>query len=175
MKSLNGIYEKKELYYWCNAAGEINPRNAPTHIGTLEDLPFCPRELYENNWDEGSGCCMYVVEYQNTPGMLLCFLCDYSWASDMLRKPNEKITDVEKEALFRSMEKHAEELEQWLRRKWPALHCEIWSGKDTDPDGHELCVFIPYEVRDKIRDLAEALNNMVYVEIEKTFLKEVEK
>ena len=45
-------------------------------------------------------------------------------------------------------------------------YCNVVVGKNTDPDGHELVVIIPYERRSKIKDIAEMLDKTVYSSVE---------
>ena len=175
LRSLNEIYEHDQLYYWCNASGEINPKDNPMRVGSEEDLPMRECELYEQFWTEGNGCWMYVVDYMDQTGMALCFLCDYSWAADMLQKANREVKDSEKAALYRAAHRVGEDIETWLHRTYESLNCEVWIGKETDPDGHEIMVFIPFEERRIIRKLSEELDQMVYSAIEKDFLKEMGK
>ena len=42
-------------------------------------------------------------------------------------------------------------------------------GQNTDPDGHELLVVIPYEIRDQIDAIVERLNDAVYNVVGKCF------
>ena len=173
MKSLNDIYEHNQLHYWCNAVGEINPKEAPFRVGDKEDLPDLARELYEAYWNEGSGCNMYVAEYTNLTGMILCILCDYSWASDMLNKKEDEIDSHEKHALYRAAKAHGETVEAWISDAFPGIGIEVWLGEDTDPDGHELLVFIPYQARVHIEEITVVLNQTAYQEIEHYYKKAV--
>ena len=173
MKSLNDIYDRNQLHYWCNAVGEINPKEAPFRVGDKEDLPDLARELYEVYWNEGSGCSMYVAEYTTLSGMILCILCDYSWASDMLGKKEDEIDSHEKHALYRAAKVHGQEVEGWISDTFPGIGIEVWLGEDTDPDGHELLVFIPYQARVHIEEIAAVLNQKTYQEIERYYKKAV--
>ena len=173
MKSLNSIYEQDQLHYWCNAVGEINLKEDPFRIGDKEALPEMAQELYDSYWSEGSGCNMYVAEYSNLTGMILCILCDYSWASDMLSKKESELDAHDKHALYRAAKAQGLAVEAWISEAFPGAGIEVWLGEDTDPDGHELLVFIPYQARVHIEEIAGVLNQTAYEKIEFYYKKAV--
>ena len=145
MRSLNEIYAENRLYYWCNASGDINvPYAARMDCGTMEDLPQKQQELYEKCWTEGAGCYMYVVSYCRKPGIVLGFLFDRSYMKGLLGKKDESdFTADDSDYFFDCICKEATKLEKDFVSL--GFKREILVGKDTDPDGHELLVFIPYE------------------------------
>ena len=88
-KSLNKVYEKDELTYFCNACGDINiPGKEGWWNGKPEELPRTARELYENCWGEGCGLPMYVVEYKCETAMAITALFDESYKDDLLTEKN---------------------------------------------------------------------------------------
>ena len=149
--SLNELYEKNTLYYWCNAFGDINPPDNPMRCGELDDLPYYERDLYENYWSERFWGNLYVVSLNGDPGMLLTYLVDYGMAED------GKETDGYG-ALYDAATKCAE----WLANSGGHPGTKVVLGKDTDPIGHELCVFVPYRLRDDIEYIAKELDESVY-------------
>ena len=161
MESLNNVYENNELFYYCNTCGDINiPGTDPWSYHDVDELPLKERNLYENYWYEGAGCHMYVVNYKGNPAMALGFLFDEFYLSDILGK-----TDVTKEDMsvfYDSVCDYAKMLE----KKEEVAFCEILVGENTDPDGHELLVIIPYERRSKIKEIASYLDNVVYSTVE---------
>ena len=161
MISLNKVYEDKELFYYCNTCGDINiPNTDPMSYHDVDELPIKERNLYENYWYEGAGCHMYVVNYQGNPAMALGFLFDELYLSDILGK-----TDVTKEDMSVFYEAVCD-YAKMLERKEEVIFCEILVGEDTDPDGHELLVIIPYERKSKIKEIASFLDNEVYSTVE---------
>jgi len=115
--------DRKPLYYWCNALGEINvPGTGPTHIGTEDDLPKKAVEIYQGPFQETAWSGKsYVVCFDAEYGIMVTWLYeeeDYPDA-DTLR---EELADIIEHI--------------------PGSGDYAWYfGKNTDPLGHELFMF----------------------------------
>lgn len=161
MLSLNKVYENDELYYWCNACSDINiPGADPSYCGDIDELPIKQRNLYENYWNESAGCCMYVVDYKGNPAMALGYLFDASYLSDLLKKND--VSDEDMEVFYNAVY----DCGTMLERTKEVSDCEVLVGKDTDPDGHELLIIVPYARRNKIEEIAKYLDGVVYSTVE---------
>ncbi len=162
MKSLNKVYENNELFYYCNTCGDINiPNTNPLSWHNIDELPLKERNLYENYWYDGAGCHMHVVNYKDNPAMALGFLFDKSYLSDILDK--DDVTEKDMESFYAAVMDYAKMLE----KDNEISDCEILVGENTDPDGHELLVIIPYEKRTEIEKIAKYLDKHVYDTVEK--------
>ena len=156
MRNLNEIYKNDELFYYCNSCGEINiPNTDVFSYHDVDELPIKERNLYENYWSDAYGFQMYVVNYNGNAAMALNFLFCETYLSDILNK--DKINDTDMQMLYNAISDYAKILE---KDKIVAF-CDIAVGDYTDPDGHELLVIIPYERRTEIKNIAEALENVV--------------
>lgn len=158
--SLNDIYKQDELFYWCNACGDINmPNTDPMSLHTEDELPMRERNLYENYWEEGAGCCMYVVRFREHPAMVLNYLFDKGYCEDLL---GHEPTRADMHHFWVAIRDCA----QFLERDERTAGCWVVVGEDTDPDGHELTVVVPYERRETIKDVLHYLNETVYASVE---------
>lgn len=155
--SLNEAYEKNAFIYLCNACGDVNDPADPKRICTPEDIPSIlrPKErvLFEKYWSEGSGALMYVLRIgEGTAAMALGFLFDSGWCRELAEKESGR-KDIRDDELK----------SKWMPRLFLALSdavsvsiqqivpgFDIYVGNNTDPDGHEMLVVIPYSDRDKI-------------------------
>lgn len=151
MESLNKIYEQEELFYWCNCCGDINMPGECGHFVTHapEELPPQYLALYEKCQMEGNGCHRYVVTFRGRPGMLLGALHDECYYSDILNLSENPTTpgEVMEHACVMKMAallimRHCEALSAEPQLE----HCIPIFGENTDPDGHELCLFIPADI-----------------------------
>ena len=161
MENLNKIYDNDQLFYWCNAAGDINiPGTDPWSLHDVDELPLKERNLYENYWSEDMGFWMYVVNYKGNPAMAINCLFDKSYLADLLDKEDVSQEDMKRfyNAVF--------DFAMMLEREKEVAGCEILIGEDTDPDGHELFVIIPYDKRSEIVDIARYLDGCVYSTVE---------
>jgi len=149
--SLNDLYDHNALYYWCNACGDINPPDNPMNCGDLDDLPMLERDLYENYWSELFWANLYVVDISGNPGMLIVYLIDYDMREDGAESDEDG-------SLYEAAKKCAES----LVASGGHPGADVLLGKDTDPIGHELCVFVPYEMREQIEYIAKELDEYVY-------------
>lgn len=155
-KSLNEVYKNEELFYYCNACGDINiPGKDTFWDSTVDELPRSARELYENYWMEGAGLCMYVVEYKCETAMAVTALFDYGYRED-LTGDGIDVTDAE---FFEAVKATA------IRYR-NAMQYETLVGKDTDPDGHEIVFILPYSVCENAPDIAAFIGDHIYKDFE---------
>ena len=159
--SLNKVYEKGDLIYYCNACGDIidpaqAPGDGPWEVGSPEKLPRSARELYENYWAEGAGLPMYVVEYKCEKAMAVTALFDYGYRDDMLDEKGIAVTNNE---FFDAVKRVAIMYSNAFRH-------ETLVGRDTDPDGHEIVFIIPYDLCDTAQDFAAFVGDHIYTDFE---------
>ncbi|NLT15388.1 MAG: hypothetical protein GXY05_13725 [Clostridiales bacterium] len=177
VKSLNDAYKHNTLFYFCNATGDINMPGDPMLgtgfyiVHTSEELPPKERELYENFWSEDGGGTQYVVRCEGKPGIAICYLFDRDYILELCGwDVNDDIGgDVIVKQFFSAVEAYAKEVEAF-----PVLEgCSIFVGDNTDPVGHELLVFVPYElVEGKYADVKKFLDTYVYMCVEVAFKKD---
>ena len=171
--SLNEAYKNNQIFYWCNSTGDINvPGAAPMHCGNVEDLPEKQREIYEKYWNDNAGALVYVVTYRGRPGIVLGYLIDYSWLHDMLGISGRDDVPAEKKAIFQqAAEEAANNLADYLANAEGGKYAEaeVIYGDGTDPDGHEILVFLPYGIAEMATELAGDIEaeGLVYDRIEK--------
>ena len=175
IKSLNEAYEQKSIVYLCNACGEINNPEDPGDLSPYqpEDM-MSPQEqdLYEQYWLEDGACCRYVLRVEGKPALGLCYLFSRSWCREVVKGRR----DIESEQADSLMDS------EWMPRMFMAVYdaatdhfeaqapgCDLYIGENTDPDGHELLVVIPYHLRDRINETADRLNASVFCTVESTF------
>ena len=148
MELLNKIYEKDELFYWCNCCGDINMPGGKNYLDvhTPEELPPRYFELYEKYQMETDGCHRYVVSFRGRPGMLLTALHNEGYYSDILNIKSRPTTP--NEIMARECIRKITAL-LIMRQCGKMSHdkrldgCIPIFGEDTDTDGHELALFIP--------------------------------
>lgn len=155
VKSLNKVYENDELFYYCNACGDLNlPGTDPWSIHDPEELPPPARDLYNNYWTEGAGLTMYVVKYKDVTTIAVNALFDRGYMDDLEYKHGwEKDEDAFLEAV-----------------KSTAIMADIYTGfpltilvgLETDPDGHEILFILPPDKCDKAADFAAEFGEWVY-------------
>ena len=159
--SLNNVYHADAVHYWCNALGEINmPGEASYRPHTPEELPPVYRELYDKYQYETDSVHTYVVSYDGVPGMMLTALHDNGYYDD--------VADITKNhtALYKQLHDAAMSAALYLiyARAEKMLEDEMFSGCTvligdfTDPDGHELCLFVPPE---RCKQLDEIRNHFI--------------
>ena len=158
--SLNEIYAADELFYYCNACGDINIPGeedpAKMYAHKPEELPMTALNLYENYWQEGAGLPMYVVEYKGQIGMAVTALFDRSYHDDLFK---EKGIGVTKSEFFAAMKRVAK-----MYRN--AFRYETMVGVDTDPDGHEIVFFIPEHLASNAAGFASFVGDHIYKDFE---------
>lgn len=149
MISLNAIYaQNDQLFYWCNATGEINmPGDDDSACGHAPDeLPPKCREIFERHFVEGGECNKYVVTFKGRVGLLLVALHDEYEVSDSCGlHPNGK-NAAEEDKVKMAMAMYSYLLKQRVANMEtdPVFDgCTLIYGDYTDPIGHELALFVP--------------------------------
>lgn len=161
MEILNKIYDNNELSYWCNCIGEINiPDTDPLSYHEADELPGLARELYVEYWTDEYVGKMYVVDYKGAPAIAINYVFDEYYVAELLNK--DKATFGDMVVIYNALLEYANKLE-WKSLIW---NCEVLVGFDTDPDGHELLVIVPYGERNKINRIAQYLDDYVYNAVE---------
>ncbi len=154
IESLNDIYSQNRLFYWCNACGEINMPGDPVYpilVHKPNELPNEQlRDLYNNFWSELGCSSEYVVTLDGVHGYAFDFLFDYDWAEDNGMNPKKLPEVIKKTAtqLFADVQDF--------------VGCRFLFGEDTDPNGHEFIIFLPYERRKFIEPLRAAIQDGKY-------------
>lgn len=152
MLSLNEIYEKESFMYWCNAMGEINnPYDTTCSPDAMTDITVMPpreQELYGMKQSDGQE---YVVSWNYRAYIAYTALFDYEYLMDVM--PDN--TDEER---VNALEAYAESL--------TCPGCEILYGENTDPDGHEIILMIPYDKRGIKDDLIKTFDKTIYSSFE---------
>lgn len=181
IKSLNEAYEKNTIKYICNACGDVLGPDNPNGVLNAHDDPKqvmskCEWDLYSQYWNE-DGSPMYVLRLVEPDqpvraAMGLNFLIDVGWCEDILTKRNPTAAKLPREEVKAQympfmLQALRDAAETSIVELVPG--CDLYIGSDTDPDGHELLIVVPYEMRDRINEIAARLNNMVYDAIEKLF------
>lgn len=173
--SLNEAYEKDTIKYLCNTCGDVNDPKDPGNMKPVEaESVMTVKELvlYRRYWEEGSGCSMYVMRVNGEPAMGLGFLFDDVWCQTLFQKKYGEHKVIEPDdmedywmpRLYRAVEDAANAL---LWKKAPG--CNVYVGKNTDPEGHEILVVVPYDLREEIKNIADTLNECVYETVEELF------
>ena len=136
--SLNEFYEKKQIFYWCNATGDLNgPGFSDTKSPELEELPAKVREVYERFWTEGRGANEYVVTLNGKTGLMLGWLFDYGYLEDLQVTVGAN-DPIQKDEYHAAVYAAANALSYDYRN--PVIY-----GKDTDPEGDEILLFFEYD------------------------------
>lgn len=156
--SLNNVYHADAMHYWCNALGEINmPGEASFCPHMPDELPPAYRELYEKYQYETDDVHTYVVSYDGVPGMMLTALHDNCYYDDIVDISKSQTEDYEQ--IHAVMMDSALYLINLRAKKMTEdemfENCTVLVGDFTDPDGHELCLFVPTGAcgnLDKIRE-----------------------
>jgi len=156
MLSLNDIYKNNEIFYYCNACGEINiPDTDPLSYHESDEMPLKERNLYENYWDEGRGAYkMYVVKYKGNAAMALNFVFDRYYFGEFLCK--DEASDEDMAMLYEAIVDYA----KMLKNSGMMTFCEVLVGENTDSDGHEIIVIVPYERRSKLEEIGGCLDDI---------------
>lgn len=160
---LNESYDNGELRYWCNNAGDLfNPKTKKDCV--VNDLPPKIKNLYLNYWGEIYNSSTYVVEYQDIPAIVFNYLFDKSYIEDVIEKlkipTNMLYMDIDWLAVH--------DVANIIIDKLPT-GCYVFAGKNTDPDGHEILVAVPYGMRNKLESIDKLLNDIVYPTFEELF------
>ena len=165
IKSLNEAYSQNALIYICDSCGQIIPKGGAkgTAPCSEEGMTLKEQVLYKTYWSDELDCGFCVLNVDGRPAMGLEFLFDVAWCKDFL------CTELEAETLNDRdiLKKHSSQIfralsdaaKTFLEDMAPG--CDLYLGEDTLPDGHELMVVVPYELRDRIHDIAENLDENV--------------
>lgn len=176
MKSLNEVYDKNHLFYWHNVCGEVNmPGDGESYNHHEEDeLPSKCRELFDRIFAADGECSKYVVHLEGKLGVLLVALHDESYYCDMceVREPAKTEKEKDKCKLLMDMsayliKRHAESMDSD-----PAFEgCTPLFGNYTDPAGHELCLFVPASLVEKLEDITVSFLNECWCESDNIAIK----
>lgn len=139
MKSLNEAYMKShadplEFHYWCNCLSEINPLDDPHRCGSMDDLPCDIRTIYMNLYEcDKCGVSNHVVSVEHVPGIALTWLFTEEDEESIAIEAVQQVASV-------------------MENDFPFATAYV--GENTDPDGHEIVLFIP---SDHIREFYRML------------------
>lgn len=151
----NEMLKSKEIHFWCNCTGDVFVKGNSLP-DSVENMPPKYQNLYLSYWQEGSGCSMFVAEWESKPYMILEILADYEYANDLELEMNEEIS---KNRFWLAVQDAA----QCLATKYkPMESLLIAAGKESDPDGHNIAVFVPYDRRDEIESIAKFVSEETY-------------
>lgn len=142
-KNLNALYEEpydaekgSGCHYYTNALGEINIPGAPAlYGGCVDELPLPAQTLYETYQTEGVAAPVYVMNVRGEYGMGIGFLLPLS---HVLMEGPDNISDDWK---YHLLEMAAEDLATWLAG-FETQDVTVFLGRNTDPEGSEVLVFI---------------------------------
>lgn len=156
MKDLNEIYDTQSFMYWCNRHGELNNPYAkkPGSYTTeeLNDVSIMPpreQELYAMKDDDRPE---YVTSWNYRAYTAYSILFDYLYLQTLLPEYTDDYrTDI--------LRKYAETITV-------PEGCEILFGEDSDIDGHELLLMIPYSLREKKDEIIHTAEETVYKNFE---------
>lgn len=171
MKNFKDVYKENSLFYWCNWLGELN---MPGDGGKCfphrpEDLPPAVRDTYERYWSEGVNANRYVVSFEGQVGILLTALYNEVYVEDVTKvkeKTHEFATLMDK--IFDYLCGKAAMLDFLAKDSV----CEALVGNYSDPDGHELAMFIPITNTTKtITELINLFESCVYTDEDVAFMK----
>lgn len=171
MKNFKDVYGKNSLFYWCNCLGELNmPGDGEKCFPHRpEDLPPAVRDVYEKYWSEGVNAKRYVVSFEGQVGILLTALYNEDYVEDA--------TEVEV-GTYKFTALMAKTFD-YLCGKAAMMDflvtdsiCEVLVGDYSDPDGHELAMFIPTTNTAKaIIELINLFESCVYTDEDAAFMK----
>ena len=156
--SLNDVYHVDAMFYWCNAMGEINmPGEASYSPHTPEELPPAYRELYEKYEYETDSANTYVVSYDGMPGMLLTALHSNGYYDDVANLSADRTDWYDRfHLIMMDVAFHLIHLRAEAMTKDDLFDgCVVLVGDFTDPDGHELCLFVPADKCDRLDAIRE--------------------
>lgn len=168
IRSLELAYDGKELFYWCNSAGDLfipGPDGKAQDADNPGDLPMKIRNLFDNYWSEDAGCCMQVASYNDQPGMVLNYLFDKGFCKE-LTECEDAGDDMDR--LYDAVMDAASIIE----RDNVSMFCKtytVFCGYKTDPSGHEIVVFIPYEHRRKLNEITADLECTICALVKELF------
>lgn len=158
---LNSLKEAYDLpsnetgfVYWTNACGEVNlpsdfdGDNTTLHIHSEDELPLKQHMLYDVLQSQSGNALEYLISYQNQTGIAFCFLFDDDWQAG-LGLTTEKTKSIVENLIFDKFSKDP------LYEK-----CLFFYGENTDPDGDEFLVFVPYEAFKQDKDDGNSIEHL---------------
>lgn len=163
--SLNTVYEYDNLYFWCNAMGEILlPGGSLMVPHTPDELPPAYKNLYQKYQQETDYVHTYVVTFNGVAGMLLTALHDRRYYDEILAI-HDDIAGLLDNATELYGPLHVALMSAALYRLYRCAEdildddvfckCSVLVGSETDPAGHELCVFVPESECEKLDSIRE--------------------
>lgn len=173
VQSLNDVFAQQGFYYWCNSAGDIRmPGDGKRFIvHHPEDLPSAIRSLYEAYQTEAGECMRHVVTYNGFPGMFLVALYDKSYYLDTCDDHGIKNLTHAQEAILMDVALQLLYRQAEIMDEDPAFDgCTCFVGNNTDPDGHELGLFIPAKLAKNIDTIEKDFCRYLYPESEKKLI-----
>lgn len=160
IKSLNEAYKNGEIFYWCNACGDINIPGTEAHCShTAEELPVDARILYDTLWTEtdGDGPDCYIVSTGLNAENPAAGEVQFSMALNFLLNKEylralPKLDPVTYYGLPANTDMALYAIKSEARRLTDASFAanyflddsvDVYIGNNTDPDGHEMLIVIP--------------------------------
>lgn len=134
------------LTIWCNSLGEINiPGKPQLYCGKVEELPPVVQTIYEQYQQDADGMSLYTVNLNDAPGMLFTMVICNDWMEENVGGNSARA--------YCALMTVARDLRD--SGQLPG-EVQLLVLKDTDPDGHELGVFFPAAVCDKVPEFQRA-------------------
>lgn len=145
------LYKNVDVFYWANALGEISlPEDSHSDtVHTVDELPENIRALYDM-CSFGANLPMYpvTVKYNgmdmNGIMVVKLFSSDYILSrylgDDVHGLTKDQVKDITDD-YFRFLLDVCALYEHEFYKQMPGCEGELFVGKDTDPDGHEVCAF----------------------------------
>ena len=159
---LKEAYDAKTLQFWSNSAGDIfNPKTGDDC--SVEEMPFKLKNLYLNYWGETYYVPVYVAEYNGEPSIVLNYLFDESYIEDV----SEKLEECKSSADMNRAWCAVHDLANLLVDRLPG--CTVFAGENTDPDGHEILILVPYRRRNMLDEINKDLEEFIYPTFEELF------
>ena len=159
IEKLNDVFENDELFFWCNCLGEINmpgDGNKFPRMHSEDELPSSVHDLYEMYFCEDNPK-RYIVSFQGKIGVFLDAIYDEDYVAYLMGVKDATPEVMEK--AFYEILAHAAVLNNEMDGR-----CTILVGDCTDPDGHELSLFIPGDLGDEcISKCIREFNRKAYI------------
>lgn len=163
--SLNSAYEKDEIFYYCNACGEIQIPNDPgMAFHSADELPAPYRDLYSKYQTDASHFPRYVIRYKGNAAMAISVLLDECFCSDIVGRA---ASGKDLQLYWNVIQRYA----AFLRSDLMLDGCDILIGHNTDPDGNEILIVVPPEVCPRLDLISGYLNRNIYLGIENWLIK----
>lgn len=141
VESLNNLHKTNSIFYWCNCVGEVNmPGDGGIVHHTEDELPPAVKRLI-HYVDEMHATKKYVVSIRGKVGLLLCMLHDFDWYEDNLKDAKSDYT-LNADTQYNIIVKIVEHRANVINKMFDGVGT-VFFGEETDPFGHEVCLFIP--------------------------------